>query len=281
MIRSLSISQRARGDFCDVVRDESPVATVRLNSAPVNSMSLELMRELEGAIAGLEADKTCRGLVLASAVPHVFSAGLDINEMWNPEEDRLRQFWQSVQSLWLRLYSSPLATVAAIEGNSPAGGCMMAMCCDSRIMSTGDDSKGSLKPYVIGLNETKLGIVAPFWFVDTLVNTVNSRRTAERMLQRGDLLSSQEALGCQLVDFIVPTSDVMATAEAEMNQLLSVPDMARHESKMAIRQPAIDRLRAQQQMDEEKFVAFAMSDGVQHSLTRYMEALKARSSKKK
>ena len=95
---------------------------------------------------------------------------------------------------------------------------MLATCCDARVMSTGDDRKGNLKPYVIGLNETKLGIVAPFWFVETLVNTVDSRRTAERMLQRGDLLTSEQALHCNLVDAIVPTADVMTVAEKEMKQ---------------------------------------------------------------
>lgn len=42
------------------------------------------------------------------------------------------------------------------QGSSPAGGCLMALSCDYRIMA--DNPK-----YKIGLNETRLGIVAPFW----------------------------------------------------------------------------------------------------------------------
>ena len=246
-------------------------------SAAVNSMSLEFMTALDSALAGLEVDNTCRGLILASAVPRVFSAGLDINEMWNPDEARLRKFWQSLQNLWLRLYSSPLATVAAIQGNSPAGGCLLAACCDARVMSAGDDSKDPPKPFVIGLNETRLGIVAPSWFADTLLNTVNSRRTAERLLTRGDLITSQEALACQLVDSVVPTADVMAAAEAEMDLLLSVSDRARHASKMLLRQPAIDDLLAKKQDEEDWFVSLALSSPVQASLTAYMKALQGRS----
>jgi len=48
-----------------------------------------------------------------------------------------------------RLYMSRLATIAAIRGACPAGGCMMSMCCDHRVMS----NAGS-----IGLNEVQLGI---------------------------------------------------------------------------------------------------------------------------
>ncbi|TNN61616.1 Enoyl-CoA delta isomerase 1, mitochondrial [Liparis tanakae] len=41
-------------------------------------------------------------------------------------------------------------------GSSPAGGCLMSMTCDYRIMA--DNPR-----YSIGLNETQLGIVVPFW----------------------------------------------------------------------------------------------------------------------
>ena len=54
----------------------------------------------------------------------------------------------------MRLYVSRLATVAAVNGASPAGGCMLAMSCDGRVMTEGSR---------IGLNETLLGIVAPSW----------------------------------------------------------------------------------------------------------------------
>ncbi len=40
-------------------------------------------------------------------------------------------------------------------GHAPAGGCVLAMCCDSRIMVSGKSK--------IGLNESKVGIVAPYW----------------------------------------------------------------------------------------------------------------------
>lgn len=43
-----------------------------------------------------------------------------------------------------------------LQGSSPAGGCLMSMTCDYRIMA--DNPR-----YSIGLNETQLGIVAPFW----------------------------------------------------------------------------------------------------------------------
>ena len=52
------------------------------------------------------------------------------------------------QEMWLAFYLTPLATVAAISGHAPAGGCMLAMACDARVMVDGK--------YMIGVNEVQL-----------------------------------------------------------------------------------------------------------------------------
>ena len=58
--------------------------------------------------------------------------------------------------MWLSVYMSPIPTIAAINGAAPAGGCLIAMSCDYRILA-------KHPKIVIGLNETALGIVAPTW----------------------------------------------------------------------------------------------------------------------
>ena len=52
-----------------------------------------------------EVEKDSRGMVLTSTSKSVFCAGLDLKEMYKPEEQRLRQFWSTLQELWIRLYS--------------------------------------------------------------------------------------------------------------------------------------------------------------------------------
>ncbi|KTG31056.1 hypothetical protein cypCar_00007245 [Cyprinus carpio] len=47
-------------------------------------------------------------------------------------------------------------TWIVVMGSRPAGGCLLALCCDYRIMTDN-------RHYNIGLNEKQLGIVAPFW----------------------------------------------------------------------------------------------------------------------
>lgn len=260
--------------------DELAPATriLRLTKPPVNSMNLELLQSICASIAEAEADKACRAVVLASARPGVFSAGLEITEMCHPEPERLRSFWWSVQELFLKLSTSRVATVAAIEGHSPAGGCLMALSCDWRVMSTADPVKQ--KPFTIGLNETKLGIVAPFWFADTFKYVIGERQ-ADILLQTGALVTAEHAAGIGLVDEATAHDQVMSAAAAKVKELLSVPDRARHQTKMLQRGPVADRLLEKREADIEAFTSFVLSPPVQASLDKYMEALKASKAKGK
>lgn len=62
-----------------------------------------------------------------------------------------------------------------LKGASPAGGCLMAMTCEYRVFVDGKHN--------IGLNETKLGIVAPTWFKDLYISTIGYRRAELALLQ--------------------------------------------------------------------------------------------------
>ncbi|KAG9408084.1 dodecenoyl-CoA isomerase [Aphanomyces cochlioides] len=256
-------------------------AVVRMNRAPVNSLNLEMFKALEKTVADLEKDKAIkyvpnghecvelmllfRGLILASTNPKVFSAGLDIMEMYQPKTHRLREFWAAFQEFYLRFYTTPLATVAAIEGHAPAGGCFLAMCCDARVMATG-------KP-VIGLNETKLGIVAPFWMKDVMQNTIGHRET-EKMLGLGLQVDALTAKKIGLVDEAVEVEQVFPLAEKMLQEWLAIPGHARKATKHLMRNETAERLRRDLKGDTDHFVDFAETDRVQNALGAYIAALK-------
>ncbi|XP_023122702.1 enoyl-CoA delta isomerase 1, mitochondrial [Amphiprion ocellaris] len=262
--RNNSTSQKIQVDF-----DQSTgVAVMRMQNPPVNSLSLEFLTEICINVEKLEMDKSCRGLIITSDRPKVFSAGLDILEMYGKTPERCAEFWKAVQEMWLKLYSSNMATIAAINGSSPAGGCLMSLTCDYRIMA--DNPR-----YTIGLNETLLGIVAPFWFKDTMVNTVGNRST-ELALQLGLLYSPAEALKVGLVDQLVPEDQVLTTATKTMSKWLAIPDHARQITKSMMRKPTIDRLMSNRESDIKNFVGFITKGSVQKSLGMYLEMLKKR-----
>nr|XP_046271166.1 enoyl-CoA delta isomerase 1, mitochondrial-like [Scatophagus argus] len=262
--RNNSTSPKIKVDF----DQNTGVALMRMQSPPVNSLSLDFLTEFCIATEKLEMDKSCRGLIITSSQPKVFSAGLDIMEMYRKSPEHCAEFWKAVQEMWLKLYGSNMITIAAINGSSPAGGCLMSIACDYRIMA--DNPR-----YSIGLNETQLGIVAPFWFKDTMMNTVG-HRTTEMALELGLLYNPSEALKIGLVDQLVPEDEVLTTATQTMTKWLAIPDHARQISKSMIRKPTIDKLKCNREADVQYFVNFITKDSIQKSLGMYLEMLKKR-----
>ena len=106
-------------------------AILWMGSEPVNSMTLELWTALSDALTELERDPKVRGVVFASELKKdIFTAGNDIKELYAKTTSKARytQFWRTQTSFLCRLLRSPLATVCAIRGACPAGGCAVALC---------------------------------------------------------------------------------------------------------------------------------------------------------
>uniref|UniRef100_A0A8B9Y7B5 Enoyl-CoA delta isomerase 1, mitochondrial n=1 Tax=Bos mutus grunniens TaxID=30521 RepID=A0A8B9Y7B5_BOSMU len=245
----------------------SGVAVMKLRN-PSNALSLELLTELVISLEKLENDKTFRGIILTSDCPRVFCAGLDLTEICGRNPAHCAEYWKAMQELWLRMYLSSLVLVAAINGACPAGGCIIALSCDCRVLA--DNPK-----YRIGLNETLLGIIAPFWLKDTYVNTIG-HRASEQALQLGSLFPPAEALQVGLVDQVVPEDQVQSTALSEMARWLAVPDHARQLTKNMMRKATADRLLRQRDADTQNFVSFVCRDSIQKSLQAYLEKLRQR-----
>ncbi|GLH07942.1 SFRICE_002345 [Gryllus bimaculatus] len=247
------------------VDDKTGIATVTLQRPPVNSLNLELLEQFISALQAVEDNKSS-GMILTSASPTVFSAGLDIMEMYKPKPDRVKKFWTTLQDMWLKLYSSPYPTVAAINGHSPAGGCLLALSCEYRIMVG--------PKYSIGLNETQLGIVAPRWFQDSMKNVIPIRQ-AELALTTGRMFSTEEALKIGLVDALAKDkADALSQAANFLLQMKKIPRVARGLTKQACRQDAIGWLEKNRDLDLQIFLTFVNQPAVQKGLELYLESLK-------
>lgn len=251
------------------VDDKTGYATVTLNRPPVNSLNLELLTAISETLDDLQNNKS-RGMILTSSSKSVFSAGLDIMEMYKPKVDRMKEFWSTLQDVWFKLYGSPFPTVAAINGHSPAGGCLLSLCCEYRVMC---------QNYTIGLNETRLGIVAPTWFMASMRNTM-SRRDAELALTLGTLFTTDEALKVGLVDEVATSKeDAIAKATAFLDKFKKISPQARSMTKQALRSKDIMELEDNRTQDIDLFVYAVTQPKVQKGLEMYLEALKAKSAK--
>lgn len=246
------------------VDDKSGIATLTLNRPPVNSLSLELLTDISTSLDQVQ-DNRSRGLILTSSGKSVFSAGLDIMEMYKPDETRMKQFWSALQDVWLKLYGSAYPTAVAINGHSPAGGCLLATCCDHRVM---------LPNYTIGLNETRLGMIAPRFFEYSFRNVLPSR-VAERALTLGTLFTTEEALKIGLIDEVATDrEDALARCAAFLAQFKAVSPLAAAMTKQSLRREGLEALRQSREQDLELFVFTVNQPKMQKGLEAYLASLK-------
>ncbi|XP_015116527.1 enoyl-CoA delta isomerase 1, mitochondrial [Diachasma alloeum] len=264
--RILSRLYSSNSKFLDVTQNEKTgVSTISLNRAPVNSLNLDILRELKESLEKLKKDGS-KGLILTSSLPTVFSGGLDIMEMYKPDIKRCTEFWNTLQDTWILLNELEIPTVAAINGASPAGGCLLAISCEYRIFVDGK--------HTIGLNETKLGIVAPFWFQEPYIKTIGQRR-AELALLRGDLFTPQQALEIGLVDELASSKeDALAKAEKYIESYRQISPRARAMTKKSLRESMIQNLVKNRETDTVVFISAITNPGIQTSLGLYIESLK-------
>ena len=189
------------------------VTELRLARPPVNALDPALCR---GIAASLQAavDAGARGIVLSGGGT-VFSAGLDVPHLLSlGSHAEVGAAWTAFLDAARAIAASPVPVAAAITGHSPAGGCVLALCCDYRVMAEG--------PFRIGLNETQVGLVAPDGIQHLMRRAVGGHR-AELLLVRGELVDSAHALRIGLVDALAPQPEVVAHALAWMESLLVLP----------------------------------------------------------
>ena len=94
------------------------------------------MDELRHVFDELAEDPAVRAVVL-SGRGSFFSFGWDVPEFLSWPRERFTGFLESFTTLYLSMFQFPKPLVCAINGHAIAGGCMLAMACDERLMVTG------------------------------------------------------------------------------------------------------------------------------------------------
>ncbi len=205
------------------------VAVVRLQRNVTNALSPELIGELSSTIERIAHDPATQAVVLTSASDKFFSIGWDIPQLYALEQEEFRRFFRSFRDAGVALYSLDKPTVAAITGHAIAGGYILALCCDHRIIAEGRT--------LVGLNEVKLGVPVPF-FADCILRDTVGGRVAREVMEAGDFFSAEIALARGLVDRVLPRRQVVADAVEAAGAMGALP----REAFAAIKRTRVERI---------------------------------------
>jgi 3,2-trans-enoyl-CoA isomerase len=220
------------------------IATVSLVRGKVNALNGAVVAELRSRLQELEADPEVRAVVLTGR-DRFFSFGFDIPEFLAFSKEEFTAYLTAFTELYTYLFLYPKPVVAALNGHAIAGGCMLALACDCRVMAVGKTK--------ISLNEISFGSSIFAGSTEMLRFKVGNL-AATKILYSGALFSAEEALDIGLVDELESEEKVVDRAKKVAAELGSRPASAFASIKALLRRPVAEEMRRREQASIREFV---------------------------
>jgi enoyl-CoA hydratase/carnithine racemase len=212
-----------------LVADGAPgdsIRELRLARPPVNALNAELLRRLTDAVEGAAAAHA----IVITGQPGVFSAGLDVRAMLALDRDGVAAVFVELWRASRALACSPVPVVFGLTGHSPAGGTVLAIHGDYRILASGD--------FRMGLNEVQVGL-----FPGPMIHGAFRRLVgghAAQLLTRGALIDPATALRVGLVDELCEHSRVAARALELAREICALPRDPMSKTRELVRRDLVE-----------------------------------------
>ncbi len=182
---------------------DGDIATVLLTRGKVNALTEALIDELRNCLRELSSDLRVKAAIL-TGTGKFFSFGFDIPRFLDHSKKEFTRYLAKFTDFYAELFTFPKPVIAALNGHTIAGGCMIATSCDYRIMATGKAR--------ISLPEITFGSSVFAGSVEMLKACVGGRN-AESILYSGSMYSAEEALILGLVHQVSSEENLLSDAK--------------------------------------------------------------------
>ncbi len=232
--------------------NDNGIATITMNRPQaLNALNTATLKELDNLLDVIAGDSGVKVVILTGSGEKAFVAGADIAEMKPLSALEGRAFGKMGQAVFNKLENLPQPVIAAVNGFALGGGCELAMACDLRIAS--DKAK-------FGQPEVSLGITPGFGGTQRLPRLVGKGRAME-LLFTGDVIDAAEAYRIGLVNKVVASDELLATAKAAAQKIMARAEVAVQLCKAAINEGLNMDLASGMAYEREVFgLCFATSD---------------------
>lgn len=193
------------------IETRGEIAILRMDKARANAIDPPFVADLVAAARQLSGDSSVRGVLLASAHPKIFCPGLDLMTLLELDRAAMESFMMVFAEAVQTLYAFPKPLLAAVNGHAVAGGCVLMLTADYRVLKT----EGAQ----VGLNEVKVGVPLP-WSVAELLRASVPPPYATKVGLLGRNFASAEALAAGLVDELAPADGFEDACLARLNEFV-------------------------------------------------------------
>jgi enoyl-CoA hydratase len=229
------------------------ILTLRLAQGRANALDIELLdallRELDGAAEDVRA-------LILTGTGSIFSAGVDLFRLTQGGADYVRCFLPLLSRFVRTLFAFPRPVVAAANGHAIAGGCIMVLAADARLMAEGAGR--------IGVPELLVGVPFPAAALEVVRFAVPPDKV-QSLIYSGRTLPPPAALTAGLVDEVVVPDDLLARAQEIARQLALIPPQVYRLTKQSLRAEALERIeRASERQDQAALAVWSAAETHAH-----------------
>jgi enoyl-CoA hydratase/carnithine racemase len=239
------------------------LAIVRLSKARGNSIDATLVEDLIKIAAEVSADDGVSGVLLGSAHPKLFSPGLDLVSLVEYDRAAMRHFMGRFAEMLWGLYGLRRPMVAGVNGAAVAGGCILALTADHRVLKRGAP---------IGLNEVKVGVPLP-WSVVLLLRASVPPHAANRVALLGRNFADDEALAAGLADEVVADDAFESTCLARLEEFAEKDAHSLAVTKSYLRASVLGEMRAREAAEMDAWLDGWFSDSTRARMKETVAAL--------
>ena len=248
------------------IERQGRLAVLRLAKARGNAIDEPLVEELARAAAEAASDPGVRGVLLASAHPKLFCPGLDLVALAEYDRSSMERFMMSFAVAVWGLYGLAKPVVAAIGGAAVAGGCILALTADHRVLKRGAP---------IGLNEVKVGVPLP-WSVTRLLRATVHPTALSRIALLGRNFTDAEALEAGLADELAAAEGFEAACLARLEEYADKDPLALATTKAWLREGVLAEMMAHETERLGGFLDGWFSEGTQERIRAIVAALQSK-----
>ncbi len=242
--------------------EHDEIVEIRLSRPPVNALTPEMLRAFALQVRR-ESEGGAEALII-SGRPGMFSAGLDVGHFLTLDEAQVRAGFAALFEAMRTVARSKIPIVAAITGHSPAGGAILAVFCDYRVMADG--------AYRFGFNEVQVGLPVPEPVFDAVCRLIGVQAAAE-LCCTGRLVETREAEALGLVDAAVDEQLVLGTCIKWCRRRLALPRNAFLTTRRLARRELAASFQGPGDVSEQRFSEIWFSDETQQAMRGLMAQL--------
>ncbi|MCU0847274.1 MAG: enoyl-CoA hydratase/isomerase family protein [Spirochaetes bacterium] len=201
-----------------------------------NSLDVETLQSLKALVKKANEDPAIKGIVFTGA-GRTFCSGFDLPLFLSfKDHPEVIKFFTEVEDIFIDLFMCKKPVVAAINGAAVAGGLILSMACDYRIIKNHPKIK-------VGMSEIKIGLGLSVVQTEIMKFGLDGNKKFRDVMYFGQLHDVAAAREMALVDEVVEEAELMTRAKQVVLSWADNPGGAFKMLKTSFRTPTADLMR--------------------------------------